>query len=58
MNLFHLIRDMTASEFGGYNYVVTLHGEGSMAAQLLTTYRDYDLERCKALVRATLDTAS
>ena len=58
VNLFHLIRDMTASEFGGYNYVVTLHGEGSMAAQLLTTYRDYDLERCKALVRATLDTAS
>jgi aromatic ring hydroxylase len=30
--LMHLIRDLTASDFGGYNLVVTLHGEGSMGA--------------------------
>lgn len=54
ITLFHLIRDLTASDFGGYNLVVTLHGEGSLQTQLLTTYREYDLERPKALVRAIL----
>jgi aromatic ring hydroxylase len=49
LRLFGLVRDLTASDFGGYNYVVSLHGEGSLEAQSLTTYRDYDLERCKAL---------
>lgn len=55
LRLFHLIRDLTASDFGGYNLVVTLHGEGSLQTQLLTTYREYDLERPKALVRAILE---
>jgi 4-hydroxybutyryl-CoA dehydratase/vinylacetyl-CoA-Delta-isomerase len=54
LRLFHLIRDLTASNFGGYNLVVTLHGEGSLQTQLLTTYREYDLERPKALVRQIL----
>ncbi|MBI4241095.1 MAG: hypothetical protein HY613_05205 [Candidatus Rokubacteria bacterium] len=54
LRLFHLIRDLTASDFGGYNLVVTLHGEGSLQTQLLTTYREYDLERPKRLVRAIL----
>lgn len=54
LRLFHLIRDLTASDFGGYNYVVTLHGEGSLAAQMLATYREYDLERCRDLVRRAL----
>lgn len=54
LRLFHLIRDLTASDFGGYNLVVTLHGEGSLQTQLLTTYREYDLERPKALVREIL----
>ena len=50
-----LIRDLTASEFGGYNYVVTLHGEGSQGAQLVQTVRDYDLEARIDLVRTILD---
>lgn len=54
LRLFHLIRDLTASDFGGYNLVVTLHGEGSLQTQLLTTYREYDLDRPRALVRAIL----
>jgi aromatic ring hydroxylase len=57
LRLFHLIRDLTASDFGGYNLVVTLHGEGSLQTQLLTSYREYDLERPKALVRAILGLA-
>lgn len=43
LRLLHLIRDLTASDFGGYNLVVTLHGEGSLQAQLLQTLRDTDL---------------
>ncbi|MBI4590782.1 MAG: 4-hydroxybutyryl-CoA dehydratase [Candidatus Rokubacteria bacterium] len=53
--LMHLIRDLTASDFGGYNLVVTLHGEGSMDAQLLGAYREADLEGHKALVRRAIE---
>ena len=48
--LMHLIRDLTASDFGGYNMLVTLHGEGSLEAQLLGAYRDADIDGMKALV--------
>lgn len=53
------MRDLTASEFGGYNFVVTLHGEGSMQAQLLQTVRDYPLAESIDTVRSILsgDTA-
>lgn len=50
----HLIRDLTASDFGGYNMVVTLHGEGSLEAQLLDAYRDADIETMKRLVERAL----
>lgn len=43
LRLFNLIRDLTASDYGGYNLVVTLHGEGLLQAQLLQTLRDADL---------------
>lgn len=51
LRLFHFIRDLTASDFGGYGLVGTLHGEGSQAAQALAILRDYDVDRCKQLVR-------
>lgn len=54
LRLFHLVRDLTASEFGGYNFIVTLHGEGSLEAQMLSAYREYDVDRCKELVRQVL----
>jgi aromatic ring hydroxylase len=57
LQLYALIRDLTASDFGGYNYVVTLHGEGSLAAQALTMHREYGIERCKDLVLRTLQRA-
>jgi aromatic ring hydroxylase len=56
--LMELIRDLTASEFGGYNDVVSLHGEGSQGAQLVQTVRDYDLERCMTYAREILGSAS
>ena len=49
-----LVRDLTASEFGGYNLVVTLHGEGSRQAQLVQAVRSFDLDRCVAYAREVL----
>ena len=45
----NLVRDLTASEFGGYNQLLAIHAEGSLEAQKITIFRDYDLERCKDL---------
>jgi aromatic ring hydroxylase len=52
----HLVRDLTASDsdFGGYNMVVTLHGEGSLDAQLLGAYRGADVEGLKGLARRAM----
>jgi aromatic ring hydroxylase len=52
--LMQLVRDLTASDFGGYNMVVTLHGEGSLDAQLLGAYRDADVEGLKGLARKAM----
>lgn len=52
--LMQLVRDLTASDFGGYNMVVTLHGEGSLDAQLLGAYRDADVDGLKDLVRKAM----
>jgi 4-hydroxybutyryl-CoA dehydratase/vinylacetyl-CoA-Delta-isomerase len=54
LRLFHLIRDLTASEFGGYNQIVTLHGEGSLQAQVMQTLRDADLGAAVAAVADVL----
>ncbi len=53
-DLVQLVRDMTASEFGGYNDVVTLHGEGSPQAQRIAAAREFDLQGCLDLVRQQL----
>lgn len=45
----NLVRDLTASEFGGYNELLAIHAEGSLEAQKITIFRDYDLDRCKDL---------
>lgn len=53
--LFNVLRDLTASELGGYNYVASLHGEGSLSAQLLTAIGDYGVSAAEqeALAIAT-----
>jgi len=48
--VFNILRDLTASELGGYNYVASLHGEGSMSAQLLAALGDYDVGVCEEMV--------
>lgn len=39
---FNIVRDLTAGELGGYNYVASIHGEGSMNAQLLAALDEFD----------------
>lgn len=48
----NLIRDIAASGFGGYQEILSIHAEGSLAAQRITILRDYDVERCVRLARA------
>jgi aromatic ring hydroxylase len=49
LQLMNLLRDLVASEFGGYNEVLAIHAEGSLAAQRITVVREYDVERCVEL---------
>ena len=43
LRAFKLIKDMTASDEAGVWFLGTLHGEGSLEAQRITTYREADL---------------
>ena len=38
----NLIRDLRASDFGGYNEVLSIHAERSIEAQKLTILREFD----------------
>lgn len=51
LRAFKLIMDMTASEYAGNWFLATLHGEGSLEAQRLSMYRQYDIERCVNLAK-------
>ncbi len=50
--LMALIRDITASEFGGYQSVLSIHAEGSLAAQRISVVRGYDVAGCEAQAAA------
>jgi len=41
----HLVKDLVASELGGFWEVTSLHAEGSLAAERLATYAHADLKR-------------
>ena len=51
LRAFNLVRDLTASDFGGYNEFLAIHAEGSLEAQKITIFRDYDIGRCVDLVK-------
>ncbi len=51
LRLMNLLRDIAASEFGGYQEVLSIHAEGSLAAQRITVVREYDVQRCVELAR-------
>jgi 4-hydroxybutyryl-CoA dehydratase / vinylacetyl-CoA-Delta-isomerase len=42
LRLFNLIRDLTTSDIGGYNEILSIHAEGSLEAQKLTIAMEYD----------------
>lgn len=54
LKAFNLVRDLTASAFGGYNELLAIHAEGSLETQKITIFRDYDIERCKQLAREAI----
>jgi 4-hydroxybutyryl-CoA dehydratase/vinylacetyl-CoA-Delta-isomerase len=54
LRAFNLVRDLTASTFGGYNELLAIHAEGSLETQKITILRDYDVERCKDLAREAI----
>ena len=49
LRVINLLRDLVASDLGGYLEVLAIHAEGSLEAQKLTVLMDYDLERVKWL---------
>ncbi len=50
----NLIRDIAASGFGGYQEILSIHAEGSLAAQRITILRDYDVNRCVEIAKRYL----
>ncbi|GBC73419.1 4-hydroxybutyryl-CoA dehydratase/vinylacetyl-CoA-Delta-isomerase [archaeon HR04] len=56
LKVLNYIRDLTASTYtGGYNYVLSVHGEGSLEAQIISTYTEYDVDRCVRYVKSLLN---
>jgi 4-hydroxybutyryl-CoA dehydratase/vinylacetyl-CoA-Delta-isomerase len=55
LKVMKLIRDLTATGYAGEGYVGTLHGEGSIEAQKISLYREYDTRRCVDYVRKLLE---
>jgi aromatic ring hydroxylase len=46
-----MISDLTASDYGGYQEVLAIHAEGSIEAEKLTIFRQYDSEQAMAWAR-------
>ena len=42
LQAFKMVRDLTASDFGGYQEVLAVHAEGSIEAEKLAVFRSYD----------------
>lgn len=51
LRMINLVRDLTASDFGGYNEILQIHAEGSIEASKTTLLREYDAKPCLDLVR-------
>ncbi len=51
LRLFNFVRDLCASDYGGYNEVLNIHAEGGLEAQKLTIFRNYDRTFCRDLVK-------
>lgn len=47
LRLMHLVSELTANDFGGYQAVLAIHAEGSIEAEKLTMLREYDAEAAR-----------
>jgi 4-hydroxybutyryl-CoA dehydratase / vinylacetyl-CoA-Delta-isomerase len=52
LRVLNLIRDLVASDLGGYLEVLAIHAEGSLETQKLTVLQDAEIERVKRLAAA------
>ncbi len=51
MRAMHLVQDLTASDYGGYQEVLAIHAEGSIEAEKLAIFRGYDVAAAKRYAR-------
>jgi 4-hydroxybutyryl-CoA dehydratase / vinylacetyl-CoA-Delta-isomerase len=51
LRMVNLIADLTASDFGGYQEVLAVHAEGSLEAEKIQTYREYDFATAATYAR-------
>ncbi len=47
----NLVKELTATDFAGYQAVLAIHAEGSIEAEKLAMLREHDGARCKALAQ-------
>jgi aromatic ring hydroxylase len=55
LKLFNLIRDLFASDFGGYHELLAIHAEGSLEAQKITILRGFDATAARAFAAECAD---
>jgi 4-hydroxybutyryl-CoA dehydratase / vinylacetyl-CoA-Delta-isomerase len=53
MRLYNLVRDITADTQGGFDLVTMLQAGGGLAAQKIMTYRRFDMDSARELVKKT-----
>ncbi|WP_254525827.1 4-hydroxyphenylacetate 3-hydroxylase C-terminal domain-containing protein [Natrinema caseinilyticum] len=54
LKLVNYIRDVTASDFAGWQELSSLHGGGSPEALLTTLFHEWDVDRSEELVASEL----
>jgi len=51
MKAINLVKELTATDFSGYQAVLAIHAEGSIEAEKLAMVREHDSLRCKQLAK-------
>ena len=51
LRVMNLIKDLTTSDFGGYQAVLAVHAEGSIEAEKMATLREHDAAKFKAYAK-------
>ncbi len=51
LRVMNLIKELTTTDFGGYQAVLAVHAEGSIEAEKMATWREHDAAKFKAYAR-------